>query len=217
MGFCANKPPAVVDIIFKDGKKDKVESSDVPIEVFVKKKIGLPTENQDPDSGHGGCCDVTYIIKFSYEACAIGTTPNTCAGETVKHQVETEIAGKMLGTKITQFQGTDNAIALTRRGCDGREETFNLLGLSSQKLVSYSIQEIARKDGKPDICTPPDDDEKQCVITVKGAKSGIVYTKEAECPIKFTVGCGGECPPQSLRCKTSAYPGYVCKPCNDFR
>lgn len=217
MGYCEGEPPATVLIAFKNGKKEEVVTSDVPVTVGVRKKAGLPTENPDPDSPTGGCCDIPYKISFSYQSCSLGLTPNTCGGPVVSNgPIETGIVGKIVSARVTQYQGTDNAIEITRRGCDGKEEKFNLLGMSSQKLVSYTIHEITRADGKPDICTPPDEDSGKCVITVKNASGGTVYTKTDECPINYKVRCGDNCAEGEIRCQSNQYPGYCCIDCGDL-
>ncbi len=214
---CANEPPVTVLIQYKDGKKEEVISASVPITVEVRKKSGLQTEDPDPNTPTGGCCDVAYEVKLTYQYCALGSEPNTCSGETITAPpVELDVVGKILGTRVTQFQGTDNAIELTRRGCDGIEQKLNLIGLSSQKLVSYSIQSIARADGKPDICDPPDPEAGKCEIIIKSSNGSLIYTKTDDCPIKYKVRCGDQCAEGEIRCESNSYPGYCCTDCADL-
>lgn len=216
-GYCANKPPAKVLIQFKDGAKEEVETSSVPIDVSVTKKRGIQPDN-DEDSATGNCCDIPYVIKLSFTSCVLShLNPGECSDEPpTTEDAEPTVQGKLVGLQITEFMGVPNAITATRKGCNGVEEKVNLIGLSGRKLLSFSISTIARADGKPDVCNPPDEDEGKCVITVKSSGGGTIYKKEADCPIKFKVRCGRECADGEIRCESNTYPGYCCIDCGDL-
>jgi len=214
--YCDGKPPAKVLIQFKNGAKEEVETSNVPINVNVRKNQGLPTEEGDPEGTNGNCCDIPYAIKLSYVACEPkddGT--DACKpGSTATLEADVNVQGKLLGLEIIKRGEVTSGVRAIRRGCDGKEEKVNLLGLSTGKLVSFTVKTIARADGKPDVCDPPEAADCEIIVTDKDGKK--VYSKSAECPIKFKVRCGRECADGEIRCESQQYPGYCCHDCEDL-
>lgn len=213
--YCQGEPPAKVLIKFKDGKKEEVNTDSVPVDVSVAKKRGVQPDN-DEDSATGNCCDIPYVVKLSYTSCSLRPGTTECQGEPTTEEAEPTIQGKLIGLEVTEFNGVPNAVTATRKGCDGVEQKVNLIGLAGYKLLGFSISTITRADGKPDVCDPPDPDEGKCVITVKNSNGGIIYKKEADCPIKYKVRCGDQCAEGEIRCESNQHPGYCCIDCGEL-
>ena len=38
-----------------------------------------------------------------------------------------------------------------------------------------------------------------------------------ECPIVYDVACDNDCPPDTVKCSSNAYPGYCCIPCSEIK
>src|SRR6476661_3843838 len=207
MSYCEGKPSAKVLIQFKNGAKEEVVTDNVPVDVSVTKKRGIQPENPDSDSGN--CCNVTYLLTIKYTACEPENedTDSCKPGTQASLTAEAHVDGKLMGVKTTKRNSVTSGIAALRKNCEGKEEESQLIGLSTGKLVSYSISEIKRADGKPDICDPPDDDDKKCSISVKDKNGQIIYKKDDDCPIKFKVRCGNQCAEGEIRCQSNSYPG----------
>jgi hypothetical protein len=215
--YCANQPPAKVVIQFKNGAKEEVISSNVPVDVSVTKKKPVETEEDGDDTAQGNCCNVTYLVKINFTACTLsrfGT--GECEGEPGKDSVEAHFTGKLVGIKLSKVGDIATGVIATVKDCEGKEHDERLLGLAGSKIISYSIGSIKRADGKPDLCDPPDPDQGKCVITIKGANGSIIYKKEDECPIKHKVRCGNQCADGEIRCESNSYPGYCCIDCEDL-
>lgn len=56
--------------------------------------------------------------------------------------------------------------------------------------------------------------ESDCEIIVSDT-TGQIYQKKSICPIKYTVACDVDCPPNYCKCITTKYPGYCCISCKD--
>ncbi len=52
----------------------------------------------------------------------------------------------------------------------------------------------------------------RCSIEVKH-NGIIIFQDQGECPVNFEVVCGENCPPDTVKCRKSGYPGYCCLPC----
>lgn len=63
----------------------------------------------------------------------------------------------------------------------------------------------------------PSPTPEDCEIKVKNNSGVEVYKKVSACPVKWNSACENDCPPQHLKCKTTAYPGFKCVPCSNFR
>ncbi|MEH2169333.1 MAG: hypothetical protein V7K41_22280 [Nostoc sp.] len=53
----------------------------------------------------------------------------------------------------------------------------------------------------------------KCTIQIIDSM-GRIFSKTSECPIKYTVACGDDCPEGFCKCEISEYPGYCCLNCN---
>lgn len=59
--------------------------------------------------------------------------------------------------------------------------------------------------------------KNRCSIQLFDTTSGkLIFQDQGDCPIEFKVQCGN-CPDDSIECKTSGYPGYCCIPCNELK
>jgi len=216
-GYCDGKPPAKVLIQFKNGAKEEVISDSVPVDVAVTKKKAVETTEDNPDDAQGYCCNVTYLVKINFTACTLsrfGT--GECEGEPGSDSVEAHFTGKLVTIKLSKVGDIATGVIATVKDCEGKEHDERLLGLAGSKIISYSIASIKRADGKPDLCDPPDPDEKKCVITIKDKNGQIIYKKEEDCPIRFKVRCGKECAEGEIRCQSNDYPGYCCIDCDEL-
>lgn len=57
--------------------------------------------------------------------------------------------------------------------------------------------------------------EYECVLKIS-YEGNQIYSDSGDCPLNFVVACGN-CPNGYIECKTDAYPGYCCIPCNEIR
>lgn len=207
---CEGKAKAKIFIKFKDGKKEEIECS-APAFVEVKDDVPNSTGTEE------------YIVEGTYTSTIAGCGQNTFStflpgpgiklkrvpgatredGEiTLASWYVTNAAGYHadISGKGCAFQGFSEDF---REGCD-------FYGGSRATGHSPVITVIKKKDESTD--------EPKCLITITDSAGKEVYKKSAECPIKWGAACGnGECPPQNLRCRQTAYPGYKCVPCEELR
>ncbi len=54
--------------------------------------------------------------------------------------------------------------------------------------------------------------ESRCTLEIYH-KSGRIYYDEGDCPCSYEVTCEQLCPPGTLKCFSTNYPGYCCLPC----
>src|SRR6478672_5865876 len=126
--YCDGKPPAKVLIQFKNGGKEEVVTDSVPVDVTVTKKKPVETEENGDDDATGNCCDIPYSVKIHYTYCELSfQNPGQCAGDPISGDTTASAVGKILSIQLSEFNGVKNAIAVTRKGCDGKTETLNLL------------------------------------------------------------------------------------------
>ncbi len=55
----------------------------------------------------------------------------------------------------------------------------------------------------------------KCTIQIVNS-NGYTFSKAGECPVKYEVTCGDECPKGSHKCTHKKYPGYCCVPCKEI-
>lgn len=110
------------------------------------------------------------------------------------------------------------SIAINYSNAEGIRETgyFNLIGSrasasrqSSQCFISRVVRDITFKrfDNKQD--------PLKWEINIVDNK-GISFTDHGIGEPTFTCECG-DCPPNSMRCDSSRYPGYDCVPCSSLK
>ncbi|MEM9927181.1 MAG: hypothetical protein AAF915_26135 [Cyanobacteria bacterium P01_D01_bin.50] len=54
--------------------------------------------------------------------------------------------------------------------------------------------------------------ENTCKLVVFH-KNKVIYEETGDCPLNFQTTCDQDCPPRTLKCASSKYPGYCCLPC----
>lgn len=54
--------------------------------------------------------------------------------------------------------------------------------------------------------------DKRCSLQVFDSEGNMIFQDQGDCPCEFEVQCGN-CPENTIECKTSHYPGYCCIPC----
>jgi hypothetical protein len=206
---CEGKDKAKIFIKFKDGKKEEVEL-EAPAYVELK-------ENEPASSASD-----TYLIKGTYwSAIPYAQIGGNCGTN--------EFTGQMAGPGIKIFKeppdtsGSSTWVLINSKGIkeaiicrySGLQGLLDRGSCNPENPYGYGmgnspvITEIKRSDGGTD------DPKCRIIVTDKDGKE--VYNRQAECPIKWAAGCDNECPSQHLRCRTTAYPGYRCVPCSEFR
>lgn len=63
---------------------------------------------------------------------------------------------------------------------------------------------------------PPDPTKNRCKITISHMGTTL-FTDKGNCPVKFEVICGEQCPEGYLKCASTNYPGYCCLPCEPIK
>jgi hypothetical protein len=58
------------------------------------------------------------------------------------------------------------------------------------------------------------ENSEKCTISIVNG-NGYTFSKAGECPIKYEVSCGDDCPEGSHKCTHNKYPGYCCVPCKE--
>jgi hypothetical protein len=117
-------------------------------------------------------------------------------------------------------------------GCETSQRQEPLEGKASDSWTSDFLMpntsctqagnwNVRRNGGIIQVSSPIDkpsfEYKPNCTLTIKD-KKGLLFKKEfeGECP-QVSVGCDDDCPPQHMRCRTTAYPGYRCVPCSQLR
>lgn len=44
-----------------------------------------------------------------------------------------------------------------------------------------------------------------------------LFKYEGECPVTYSVVCDSDCPPGTIKCLSTNYPGYCCIPCSEIK
>lgn len=44
-----------------------------------------------------------------------------------------------------------------------------------------------------------------------------LFKATGKCPVAYTVSCEGECPPDTVKCLSTNFPGYCCIPCSEIK
>jgi hypothetical protein len=191
---CNNKKKATIFIKFKDGRREQVVVEPGGASVDV-------TQEEPEEQGAGN------LMYFVY------TNRSGCWGTQVEKDgpfygpirgayVFTDPAGGVRAyLKVSDQAG--NQVDLVRYTCS--------LGSGGETFSIQSIELAPNQDPSPE------QPEIKCRIIVKDSKGTEVYNKLDECPIKWNFACDDDCPSQFLRCRASAYPGYRCVPCENFR
>lgn len=91
-------------------------------------------------------------------------------------------------------------------GYTGRlEKYFVSNSFNSQQLGSLTINSMTPVNPGPEY-------KEKCFIKISYRGNTLFY-KEGDCPCEYDVTCGQECPPGTVKCSSTDYPGYCCLPC----
>jgi hypothetical protein len=59
---------------------------------------------------------------------------------------------------------------------------------------------------------PASSSSNQCQITIS-SNGNQLFKATGNCPVTFSVACGGRCPDGQCECHSDSYPGYCCQHC----
>lgn len=77
-------------------------------------------------------------------------------------------------------------------------------------LIRFADAPENRCPGEPKVVNA------SCFIEVK--HNNLLISKDSgDCPINYSVTCGEECPPGTIKCLSTNYPGYCCIPCSEIK
>jgi hypothetical protein len=82
------------------------------------------------------------------------------------------------------------------------------------KVPELNYDNFDRQWKGPNVGIGLKENSNKCTIQIINS-SGYTFSKAGECPVKYEVACGENCPEGSHKCTHNEYPGYCCVPCKE--
>lgn len=221
MPYCLAGTKATVNYKFKDGSYKTYVTDKTPIDVD-------DTERYTPPFASGQCpVDhwVDFNVTYRYEIPPYGLVTHYFDGVSNTFPAQGKIIDIYPLVKIGEVAGGKNSVrGLVILFLDYNNQKVTIKNLTQTSripptdtyafntgwtLASYQITSVRPVDGVSNNCGNP-----QPVCTIKVLHKGqVIFTDKGDCPITYSVLCGDECPPGTIKCNKSGYPGYCCLEC----
>ena len=221
MTYCGGAPKATITYKFGSGSERTYIADRTPITVDASDRYTPPFA--------AGQCPITYWVDFNFTY-RFDRAPNALVRWYFDGQANSiPIYGKILdiytdGIIGQSFGGNNSVRGATIVYLDYRFGTVRNAGLTPTtrvpasdsypyndgwSLYAWQITSIRPTSGQADNCGDP-----QPVCSLKVLSNGQqIFIDRGDCPVTYSVVCGEECPPDTLKCSKPGYPGYYCLPC----
>lgn len=199
---------SIISYKFDEQAEKVVKINNAPIEVVV-------TEIARPGTFTGLQCPIPYVVRYR----TIGNDGS--AGAITEIGVTGAITSITTGHMPSGFSSPFESEWQIRLACQGGGNSYQD-GIALIRVVYsvYGYGELISIEPQPpylDNCGDMPQPKKRCKISVKTTSGGILINEEGDCPVDYNVACNDDCPPNTVRCSSDAYPGYCCIPCNEIK
>lgn len=180
-------------IIYSFNKQDKAfKTENVPIEVRVYSKSTNTTENYNPEG---------FGIRFY--------SPNN------RNWIEIPVRDYQIYDVPNGelYYPGENYKGISWWGCNKDDFNRNPDGSLNGPGINTATFSLISSLKCPTVSQ--NQAKVKCYLEVKYAGQ-IIFTDSGDCPVKYAVACGEECPPGTTKCASTNYPGYCCLPCNEI-
>lgn len=208
MSYC--KAGVKATVYYSVNGINKIYSTNkTPIDVVV-------TEDFIPGFINGQCNKVLYRVYCEYNRGIFPRGNDLTFSDVLVYGTIYDAIPNLIG-----FNDSNNYSVYYELVCHGfyfsgyKDEVTNYrINNSFYVLTPYiKILNIVREDEQNINCGDP---KRVCKITVLH-NNQILFTDKGNCPITFSVVCGDGCPPGTIKCFSTNYPGYCCLPCSEIK
>lgn len=199
---------SIISYNFDGQAKKVVKINNAPIEVVV-------AEIPQPGTFTGLQCPIPYVVRYR------SINNDGSVGAVREIGVTGAITSIQTGHLPSGFSSPFESEWQIRLACQGGGNSYaNGIAIIRVIYTVYGYGELISIDPQPpylDNCGDMPRDRKQCKITVNAIGGGLLINEQGNCPVSYDVACDSDCPPDTVRCSSDAYPGYCCISCSEIK